>query len=162
QMMKGHFCFSLLAFVLSMIPPSVASGAPPERCEVERIRDITYFEVAKDPSPERHRLDVYRPKGKEGCPVLFFLHRGGWMIGQKDDYFGLYGYGTIARCLAERGIVVVLPNYRLSPAVRHPEHIKDVARAFAWTYENVGQHGGNPKRIIVAGHSAGGHLAALL
>jgi acetyl esterase/lipase len=84
------------------------------------------------------------------------------MIGSKDDYFGFYGFGTIARCLAERGLVVVLPNYRLSPAVRHPEHIKDVARAFAWTCRHVHRFGGNPGQIFAGGHSAGGHLAALL
>ena len=94
--------------------------------------------------------------------MLLFLHGGGWVIGGKDDYFGLYGYGTIARCLAERGLVVVLPNYRLSPGVRHPEHIKDVARAFAWTVKNIESYAGRPDQIIVSGHSAGGHLAALL
>jgi acetyl esterase/lipase len=56
----------------------------------------------------------------------------------------------------------VLPNYRLSPGVRHPEHIKDVARAFGWTCENAAKYGGDPRRVFIGGHSAGGHLAALL
>src|SRR5262249_20460655 len=91
-----------------------------------------------------------------------FLHGGGWVFGGKDDFFGVYGYGTIAKNLAERGLVVVNANYRLSPGVRHPEHIKDAARAFAWTCENISKHGGDPRRIFVGGHSAGGHLATLL
>jgi acetyl esterase/lipase len=129
---------------------------------VESFRDIVYHDVPNDPDRYRHQLDVYRPVGQDGCPVLFFLHGGGWVIGKKDNYLGIYGYGTIARCLAERGLVVVLPNYRLSPGVRHPEHIKDAARAFAWTCRNVAAYGGDPRHIFVAGHSAGGHLAALL
>jgi acetyl esterase/lipase len=55
-----------------------------------------------------------------------------------------------------------MPNYRLSPGVKHPEHIKDVARAFAWACQNVADYGGDPERIFVAGHSAGGHLITLL
>jgi acetyl esterase/lipase len=64
--------------------------------------------------------------------------------------------------LARHGIAAVVPNYRLSPMVRHPEHIKDVARAFAWTYKHIKSYGGRTDEIFVCGHSAGGHLAALL
>src|SRR5438128_7600683 len=84
------------------------------------------------------------------------------MLASKDDVFGILGYATIGRCLAERGLVVVLPNYRLSPGVRHPEHIKDVAAAFAWTCRNAREYGGDTQQIFVAGHSAGGHLVSLL
>jgi acetyl esterase/lipase len=142
--------------------PKAARSAPPRRYEVQVTRDLLYYDIANDPDRYRHRLDVYRPKGKDPCPVLVFWHGGAWVVGQKDNYFGVYGYGTIARCLAERGLVVVLPNYRLSPGVRHPEHIKDAARAFAWTCRNVQRYGGDPKLIFIGGHSAGGHLAALL
>ncbi len=135
---------------------------PPRRFEVNRTADLLYYEVVKDPDPYRHQLDVYSPRGEGPFPVLFLLHGGGWVIGQKDDYFGYYGYGTIARCLAEQGVVVVLPNYRLSPAVRHPEHVKDAARAFAWTAQNVRRYGGDPGKIFLVGQSAGGHMAALL
>jgi acetyl esterase/lipase len=134
----------------------------PRRYEVEAVRDIVYYEVEKDPDRDRHRLDVYRPKGDGAFPVLVFFHGGGWTIGSKDNYFGFYGYGTIAQCLAERGLVVVVANYRLSPRVRHPEHVKDAARAVAWACKNVEKYGGDPKRLFLGGHSAGGHLAALL
>jgi acetyl esterase/lipase len=141
-----------------------AAGPPvrPKLYDVKAVRDITYYNVRRDPDAYRHRLDVYRPRGKDSCPVLLFLHGGGWVAGSKDDVLGLYGYGTIARCLARRGLVVVLPNYRLSPGVRHPEHVRDVARAFAWTCKNIRKYGGDPRRVFVGGHSAGGHLAALL
>jgi acetyl esterase/lipase len=136
--------------------------APPRQYEVMASRNLTYYEVEDDPDRARHRLDVFSPKGRTGAPVVFFVHGGGWVIGQKDDYLGILGYGTIARCLARRGLVVVLPNYRLSPGVRHPEHVKDVARAFAWTCRNAARYGGDPERIVVCGHSAGGHLVSLL
>jgi arylformamidase len=71
-------------------------------------------------------------------------------------------YGFLATFYAKQGIGVVVTNYRLSPEVQHPEHIKDVARAFAWTHKNIGKHGGDPGRIFICGHSAGGHLVALL
>ena len=143
-------------------PRAAAAMPPPQKQEVRVFRDITYYEVRDDPDAARHRLDVYRPEGKGPYPVLLLLHGGGWVAGGKDDVFGMYGYGTIARCLAERGLVVVLPNYRLSPGVRHPEHVKDVARAFAWAYGHCKDYRGDPRQLFVSGHSAGGHLAALL
>ena len=129
---------------------------------VKVYRDRTYYDIRHDPDRDRHQLDVYRPKGQGNCPVVFFVHGGGWAMASKDEVLGIYGYGTIGRCLAERGLVVVMPNYRLSPGVKHPEHIQDVARAFAWTCQNVADYGGDPERIFVAGHSAGGHLVSLL
>src|SRR5438552_3604562 len=162
--MKG---FSVLLWLTAASLAAVAACRADDAVQadaaakVEATRGIVYHDVPNDPDLERHKLDIYRPHAKKPLPVLFLLHGGAWMIGGKDDYFGIYGYGTIARCLAERGLVVVLPNYRLSPRVRHPEHIKDVARAFAWTAQNVAKHGGDPREIFVAGHSAGGHLAAL-
>jgi acetyl esterase/lipase len=139
-----------------------AAGPSPNKHQVRAFCDLTYYDLRNDPDAARHRLDVYRPAGKGRYPVLLFLHGGGWIAGGKDEVFGLYGYGTIARCLAERGLVVVLPNYRLSPGVRHPEHVKDVARAFAWAYHHCGEYGGDRHQLFVGGHSAGGHLAALL
>jgi acetyl esterase/lipase len=130
--------------------------------QVRTYCDIRYYKIRNDPDATRHQLDIYRPIGKGRYPVLFFLHGGAWVAGSKDNVFGVYGYGTIARCLAERGLVVIVPNYRLSPGVRHPEHIKDVARAFAWTYRHCEAYGGDRQLLFVGGHSAGGHLAALL
>jgi arylformamidase len=154
---------SAIGFVVLLIIVQRASTQSPAKKEkIQDVRDITYFEVENDPDAYRHQLDVYRPAGKGPYPVLVFLHGGAWMLASKDDICGIYGYATIGRCLAERGLVVVVPNYRLSPAVRHPEHIKDAARAFAWTRKNIAKHGGDAQKIFVGGHSAGGHLAALL
>src|SRR5262249_24390060 len=92
-------------------------------------------------------------------PVLMFIHGGAWRIGDKS-HFGLYS--SVGMSFAEQGVGTVVPNYRLSPKVVHPAHVQDVARAFAWTHRNIKKYGGNPKQSFLSGHSAGGHLAALL
>ena len=107
----------------------------------------------------RHRLDLYLPKGQKNFPVLFMVHGGAWIKGDKN-HLGMYN--ALGRSFARHGIGMVSPNYRLSPQVQHPEHIRDVARAFAWVHKNIGKRGGSPSEIFVAGHSAGGHLVALL
>lgn len=130
----------------------------PEACEITRLRDIDYH-----PGPHadkvRHRLDVYLPKGKKDYPVVVLVHGGAWMVGD-NRCCGLYS--TVGEFLASQGIGAVLPNYRLSPKVKHPEHVRDVARAVAWTKNHIGEHGGDPHQLFVMGHSAGGHLVALL
>jgi acetyl esterase/lipase len=124
--------------------------------------NITYWEIPDDPARDDHKLDVYCPKGKTDCPVLIFWHGGAWCSGCKDKVLSIFGYDNIAESFAQRGIVVVVPNYRLSPAVKHPEHIRDAAHAFAWTSKHIADYGGDPDHIFVGGHSAGGHLASLL
>src|SRR5207253_2153822 len=106
----------------------------------------------KDP---RQVLDVFQPEGATGCPVVLFVHGGAWIFGDKD-LFGMYR--GVGQYLARHGVTAVLMNYRLSPVVQHPEHIKDVARAFAWTRRHIKDYGGNPDAIFLAGHSAGAHL----
>jgi acetyl esterase/lipase len=69
---------------------------------------------------------------------------------------------ALGRRLARNGVGAAMINYRLSPIVKHPAHIQDVARAFAWLHKNIGQYGGRADQMFVCGHSAGGHLAALL
>ena len=108
---------------------------------------------------DRQKLDVFSPKGACNRPVVIFVHGGGWMIGDKN-MFGLYR--GVGRFLASKGYVAVLVNYRLSPGVKHPEHVRDVARAFAWMRRHIAEHGGAADQIFLAGHSAGGHLVSLL
>ena len=133
-------------------------GTEPVGFEVQTVRDITYCDGAKSDA-HRHRLDLYLPKGKKDFPVVFLVHGGAWMLGD-NRCCGLYA--SVGEFLASQGIGVVMPNYRLSPSVKHPEHIKDVARAFAWTKNHIAEHGGRPDEIVLVGHSAGGHLVALL
>ena len=127
-------------------------------CEVECIRGLRYRD---DPDTDnlRHRLDLFLPKGRRNFPVVILVHGGAWVIG---DNRGCGLYSSVGQFLASRGIGAVLPNYRLSPSVKHPEHIKDVARAFAWTHAHIGEYGGRSDQLFLVGHSAGGHLVSLL
>ena len=123
--------------------------------EVVVVNDIAYYEGA-DADAKKHKLDIYTPKGLKDFPVVFFIHGGTWSSGDRKMY------GNMGQMFASQGIGVVVISYRLSPAVTHPAHIEDVARAFAWTHANIAKYGGRADRIFVAGHSAGGHLTSLL
>lgn len=109
-------------------------------------------------SPEGHDLlDVYVPEGEGPFPVVVFFHGGGLKGGIKTGKVK-----DVAAALTRRGIIAVLPNYRLSPAVRHPAHTEDAAAAVAYVRAHAAEWGGDPARIVLSGHSAGGYLAALL
>lgn len=123
--------------------------------EVERHPDITYRE-GDEGDAEKHKLDVYRLKGKTNVPVLFFVHGGAWKTGDRSQY------PSLANRFVKDGYVTVVPSYRLAPKNPHPAQIEDVAAAFDWTVRHIAEQGGDPNRIYIAGHSAGGHLVALL
>jgi acetyl esterase/lipase len=125
---------------------------------VKSIRDLDYYD-GEGRDEKKHKLDLYLPEGVKDFPVLFFVHGGAWVSGDRN-YLGVYS--TLANVYAKQGIGVVVISYRLSPSVKHPEHVKDVARAFAWTYKNIAKYGGKSDRLFISGHSAGGHLVALL
>jgi len=149
---------SLLAY---LVWTSIAAGqeldkpAPKAEFEVTAIRNIVYYD-GEDADPAKHKLDLYLPKDLKEFPVVFFIHGGAWSSGDRNQYSG------VGRVFAKHGIGSVVISYRLSPKVQHPAHIEDVARAFAWTFKNIGAYGGRADQIFVTGQSAGGHLAALL
>jgi acetyl esterase/lipase len=104
----------------------------------------------------RQTLDVYAPKTKGAVPVVVFFYGGGWVSGSRAIY------RFLGAALASRGIVVVVPDYRLYPAVKFPAYMFDAAAAVAWTRAHAAAYGGDARRIFVMGHSAGGQIAALL
>ena len=91
-----------------------------------------------------------------GAPVLVFIHGGYWRSLDKADH------SFVASTLAQEGVCVVVPNYDLCPAVSISDITLQMVKALAWTYRHIAEHGGDTSRITVAGHSAGGHLAAML
>ncbi len=111
-------------------------------------------DVIFDPDMEP-RLDVYWPPTGEGHPVLVFVHGGSWKDYSKDLF------APVAMKLVPEGIVVVIPDYTLYPEAGYEEMAAEVAAALNWTLENVAAYGGDPRRVVVAGHSAGAHLASL-
>jgi len=125
-----------------------------------RVADVPYVAAsAPDFDAKRHLLDIYQPK-KEAAPrpVVLFIHGGNWNSGSKDDIL----YKAIGRRLAKQGFVGVVISYRLAPQVLVPQQADDCARALAWTVAHIREYGGDPARIVLMGHSAGGGLAALL
>jgi acetyl esterase/lipase len=153
---------ALLALLLCglLVAPGTLAGADKKAAgdgtfEVKVIKDVAYND-AKDADKNKHKLDLYLPKDQKDFPVLFFVHGGAWRAGDRRSY------GRLGTMFAKHGIGAVVISYRLSPKVKHPAHIQDVARAFAWTYKNIGKHGGKADQIFISGHSAGGHLVALL
>lgn len=108
-------------------------------------------------SGARNRLDVYRPHDANGkSPVVVFFYGGNWVSGNRTMY------NFVGRALAARGIVTIIPDYRLYPAVSYPSFLDDCAKALAWSMRHAAEYGGNPQRLFVMGHSAGAYNAAML
>jgi acetyl esterase/lipase len=107
---------------------------------------------------ERHRLDVWRlSTTPKDAPVIYYLHGGAWTFGDKREQ----GRPMLHE-FVRRGWIVVASNYRLAPRFPWPAQIEDATRALGWIKKNITTYGGDPSRVVVAGGSAGGHLAALL
>ena len=104
----------------------------------------------------RHTLDVCRPKTAAAAPVIVFFYGGGWRSGSKRTY------RYVAKALARRGYVAVLPDYRIYPQARYPDFLDDGALAVRWVKDHVREFGGDPGKIFLMGHSAGAHIAAML
>jgi acetyl esterase/lipase len=102
-----------------------------------------------------NRLDVYMPPGDK-LPVVVFFFGGRWSEGDKQDY------KFVGQALAARGIIAVIPNYRLYPRAHYQEILDDSARAVAWVHAHIGSYNGNAARIVVMGHSTGAWNAAML
>jgi acetyl esterase/lipase len=134
--------------------PAGAQRAPTDlTANVEVHKDISYVD-GKEADADKHKLDVYVPKDKKSPAVLVFVHGGSWRSGDRSRY------PALANRFAKEGFVVVVPSYRLMPGSPHPAQVDDATAAMDWTVHNIAQYGGDPKRIYLAGHSAGGHLAA--
>lgn len=100
-------------------------------------------------------LDVF-PAAQPNSPVVVFIHGGYWRSLDKADH------SFVAPALTAAGACVVVPNYALCPAVTIAQITLQMVRALVWTWRHAARYGGDPSRITVIGHSAGGHLAAML
>jgi arylformamidase len=125
--------------------------APVAQAQTERL-NIPYAE----PSNERQMLDVYAPENAKNLPVVFWIHGGGWQAGDKKSA------NAKPKAFVEKGYVFVSTNYRLLPDVDMETIVRDVAKSVHWVHDHIAEVGGDPKRLIVTGHSAGAQLAALM
>ncbi|MBN9237344.1 thioesterase [Mesorhizobium hungaricum] len=123
---------------------------------IARIGATRPLSVVRYGRHPRHVLDIY-PAAKDGpSPVIVFFYGGGWEDGERSDYL------FVGHALAERGITTVIPDYRVFPEVRFPGFLQDAAEAMRWTVDHIAEFGGDPRRVIAMGHSAGAHIAAML
>ncbi|MFC5190999.1 alpha/beta hydrolase [Algoriphagus aquatilis] len=121
---------------------------------ITRSKEINYLQQSAS-LPEKN-LNVFAPKKAEKAPVLIFIHGGSWNSGRKEIY------DFMGSRLARRGVVTVIIDYPLAPAYQLPAMEKASVTAIKWVQENISNYGGDPEQIYVSGHSAGGHLAALV
>ena len=144
--MKLKLAF-LMLFYLSSLSSVMAVS-------IKIKKDISYPSATKS---TRNQLDVYYPKDvSQAKDVLVFIHGGSWDSGKKDIYWWM------GRNFASKNVVTVIINYPLSPAAGYEDMARDCASAIKWVKDSISTYGGNHERIFAMGHSAGGHLEALI
>ena len=145
-----NFVFLLSLFVISGCSPLSVLNA---------TVGSNYQQTANQaygPNP-RQKLDVFVPaKPVANADVVVFIYGGRWQFGSKEEY------RFVADGLAAKGLITVIPDYRLYPQVDWRDMIADTAAAYRWTETHIASLGGNPRRIFIMGHSSGAHLAAMV
>lgn len=144
---------ALLSSALAACSPLSALNRLGPRDPAERgPLNVTY-----GPDP-RHRLDLYAPAQKptQSMPVLMFFYGGSWNSGMRQNY------AWAGQALASRGFVVAVADHRLAPRYTYPAFVEDAARATARACELAPDHGGDPGRILLSGHSSGAYIASML
>jgi acetyl esterase/lipase len=116
------------------------------------IRNIPYAR----PAHERQELDVHSPHNAKNLPVVFWIHGGGWQTGDKTSV------QRKPQVFVDKGFVFVSTNYRLLPKVDMATIVQDIAKSIRWVHDHIAEHGGDPNRLFIMGHSAGAQLAALI
>src|SRR5262245_61805235 len=114
-------------------------------------RDIPYATAH-----ERQVVDIYAPDGAKNLPVVFWIHGGGWQTGDRTNV------QVKPQAFVDKGFVFVSTGYRLLPDVDMGTIFRDIAKSLRWVHDHVAEHGGDPNRLRVMGHSAGAQLAALM
>lgn len=124
---------------------------------IERNKNIVYQKRDSTAHVQEMQLNVFAPKKQtKKRDVLIYIHGGNWARGRK----GLYSW--LGSRLARKHVVAVVINYPLYPNAGYDDMAMATARSVKWVKENIAKYGGNPDKIFISGHSAGGHLAALV
>src|SRR5256714_3425563 len=121
-----------------------------------RAQDVKRNIPYAAPAHERQVLDVYSPPHAKNLPVVLWIHGGGWQTGDKTSV------QVKPQFFMDNGFVFVSTNYRLLPSVDMATIVRDVAKSVRWVHDHIAEHGGDPKRLFIMGHSAGAQLAALI
>ncbi len=139
------------AFLAACTPARFLDSVIPDDGATTLIKDVSFG------ANPRQKLDVYGPPdARPGAPVALFVYGGGWNSGSRREY------QWAGKMLAAQGFVTIVADYRLTPEVSFPGFIEDVAAAVRWAVDHAGDHGGDPSRIVLVGHSAGAYNAAMV
>lgn len=139
----------LLGLMAASMPASGQEQAVPQRVPVGGGQHVDIW--APEPARQTGFLAVARK-----APVILYVHGGGWIKGESTKVYDLPGYA------ASRGYLLVSASYRPVPRTSIDGQVADVVRAINWTRANIAKHGGDPRRIVIMGHSAGAHLVSLV
>src|SRR5467141_2401252 len=151
--MKQHITTLSILFLALLNPAQTqAQTAASAQAKLNVKRDISYAE----PADPRQKVDIYAPEGAKNLPVVFWIHGGGWQTGDRTDV------QVKPQAFADKGFVFVSTGYRLLPNVEMGTIFSDIAKSVRWVHDHIAEYGGDPKRILVMGHSAGAQLAALI
>lgn len=124
---------------------------------IHRTKNIVYLAADSIRQKPEQRLNIFTPHNRHRKhPVLVYLYGGNWTSGRRN----LYNF--FGSRFARKGIVTVIPDYPKSPDADYREMAADAAKAVAWVKQHISAYGGDTAQIFIAGHSAGGHLAALI
>src|ERR1700741_252617 len=138
---------------MNRVLPLLAAIAFVSEAQAQNVkRNITYAEKGH----ERQVLDVYSPQNARNLPVVFWIHGGGWQAGDKSEVH------VKPQVFLDKGFGFVSTNYRLLPSVDMATIVRDIAKSIRWVHDHIAEHGGDPKRLFIMGHSAGAQLAALI
>lgn len=139
------------ALTAACSPLTMFATLSPKDPAAQAARDQAYGPNA------RQRLDVYAPRARrDAAPIAVFFYGGSWDSGRRQDY------NWVGHALASRGFVTVVPDYRIFPEVRYPAFLEDGAKAVRWAVDNGRRFGGDPRRLVLIGHSAGAYNAVML
>lgn len=149
--------FSTLYLLVAILLISQLSAINAQEKQDYALKENISYRTAEETKndsyiAERCKLDIYYPADAKDFTTVVWFHGGGINSGNKH----------IPEKLKKQRIAVVAVNYRLSPKAKCPEYIDDAAAAVAWTFKNIEKYGGDRKKIVVSGHSAGGYLASII
>lgn len=142
--------------IAERVQARIADAPPPDPATI--LPGSTVATRAYGPAGAE-RLDVYTPPGARAAPVLVMVHGGAWRVGDKARAEVVVNK---LKHWLPKGFVFVSVNYRMLPEVMADTQADDVAAALRWVQAHAAEFGGDPRRIVLMGHSAGAHLAALL
>lgn len=142
----------LLTMLMAIVTLSLSAQSTSKKDDATIVNDIQYKTNQDAYVNKRCKLDIYYDKKQKDCPVVIWFHGGGLTSGSKQ----------IPSQLKNQGYTVVAVNYRLLPEVTIDQCLDDCAAAVAWVFQNITKYNGNPEKIFITGHSAGGYITAML